>query len=189
MKTLQYKNSEGKWVSLPSVQAYPSGGEEGQVLTKTEGGVEWKDIEVTETTEFEEMTDDEVDALFEEKYEWYAFGAYFDQLKPPMGKVYANKIEVPYAIKYEDGYYEGYQGWYIQCDADTDYQDRWALVTRYTWDKGMTAEEAEKKTKEKITTHIESKNLNKPIEFKKVSYEELSSIASSIPVESWKYTN
>lgn len=45
MKTLQYKDKEGKWHSLPIVQAgatLPEDGEVGQVLTKTEDGVEWK---------------------------------------------------------------------------------------------------------------------------------------------------
>lgn len=54
-KTYQYKSNNsvdgttGKWREFKSGDSYPAGGTTGQVLTKTESGVEWKDIPENES--------------------------------------------------------------------------------------------------------------------------------------------
>lgn len=59
MKTLQYQDKEGNWHSLPIIQAgatLPEDGEVGQILTKTEDGVEWQDVPEPDENPFKEGT-------------------------------------------------------------------------------------------------------------------------------------
>lgn len=85
MKTLQYQNEAGQWEVLPIIQAYPLGGEQGQVLTKAEQGVEWKTLEEGFSKEDAESllgdyyTKEEVDnAISETKKEIFGDGELAD---------------------------------------------------------------------------------------------------------------
>lgn len=71
MKQLRYKDKNGEYQNITPIvikkNEFPNGGTEGQILTKTEDGVEWKSIEIPEIDTSDFVTKEE----FKEITDWY----------------------------------------------------------------------------------------------------------------------